>query len=328
LIERRVWALLALSLLSACAVEVIDPTDPAALIPDRLPSIPLGEADRAAVRAVLGDPALASAYWRFDLFRADTEQTSVPVALTPWPVPFAHLTDALYRYTLVVYEPEGRARAGASGIFRRPAKWRNVSPIKSDFPALHLRAGDLMFFLDPEGARRENLLVAPPARDNFLRDARASAACTVVLGCGEGGCGDVLSVDAGPDRRLPLRTANRYWLELDGQRESWLQGVEPPAPGAATPWLEALVPVRLPPGEHRLRLSARHLGGRHDVPFSCRAGEVSYLVVDARESGSGFGRALVDWRVERHDALPERFALRPLVLLDDGQWTVDADRSD
>jgi hypothetical protein len=276
---------------------------------------------------VLGTPQLSSAYWGFDLFRASTEQAEVVMAVTPLPVPFACIKDQLERYTLVAYDANGRASAVATGIFRRPASWRNVSPIRFDYPSLHLRAGELMFFVDPEGAREVNLLVAPPGRDAFLQHARSSNDCTVVLGCGDRGCGDQVSVDAGPVRRLPVRTAHAYWFR-EGERDSWLQGVEPHGSDARMPWLEAIVAVKLATGERALEFSAKHLGGSTALQFACRPGEVTYMVISASGNESFWRPALVDWQVNRSDTMPESFARRPLVLMDDGQWYVDANPSE
>ena len=173
---RCVLLVLALSLLTGCAASYKSHWDPKTSIPDHSPEIAVGVMDRAAVRSVLGSPLLSSAYWGFDLFRADTEQTEVVFAVTPFPVPFARLKDRLQRYTLVAYDADGRPSMVATGLFRKPAKWRNVSPIQSDFPSLHLRAGELMFFVDPEGARDVNLLVSPQGRDIFLRHAHRQTA--------------------------------------------------------------------------------------------------------------------------------------------------------
>jgi hypothetical protein len=171
-------------------------------------------------------------------------------------------------------------------------------------------------------ARDVNLLAAPRLRDAFLGEARASGGCTAVLGCGERGCGDQISTDGGPPRRLPMRTAHGYWLKAE-DRAAWLEGADPHTGGAEMPWLEALVALRLAPGEHRLELSARHLGGSSALAFACRAGEVAYLVVDAASDQNFWRPALVDWRIERSAAMPARFARRPLVLMDDGQWYVE-----
>jgi hypothetical protein len=314
---------LGLSMLTGCALSYKSPSDPMTLIPDRSSEVTIGQMDRAAVRGVLGAPRLSSAYWGFDLFRVDTEQTEVVFAVTPWPIPFARFTDQLQRYTLVAYDKNNLASAVATGLFRRPTTWRKVSPIQSDFPSLHLRAGDLMFFVDPERTREVNLLVSPRGRDTFLQRARSLKGCTAVLGCADQGCGDRLSVDALPASRLPARIAHVYWLKAGSKRDFWLQGVEPPSSDARKPWLEALVALKLTPGEHVLEFSAGHLEGKTSFKFPCRPGEVTYLVVSASSKEGFWKSTLLDWRIDRSNTMPECFARRPLVLLDDGQWYVD-----
>ena len=327
MITRCAVLVLTLWLVSGCAVDVVSPKDPIIFIPDRSTEITVGQMGRAAVRSVLGTPQISSTYWGFDLFRADTEQTNVVVAVTPLPIPFAREKDQLRRYTLVAYDAKGRASAVAAGIFRKPTAWRNISPIEFDFPSLHLRAADLMFFVDPEGAREVNMLVAPPGRDTFLQRVRVSTGCTVVLGCGDRGCGDQLAVDAAPERRLPVRNAHAYWFRGD-ERASWLQGIEPHSSDTRMPWLELLVAVKLGAGEHVLVFSAKHLGGKNSLKFACRPGDVTYLVINASDNGSFIKRTLVDWQIDRTDTMPARFARRPLVLLDDGQWYVDTEPSE
>lgn len=321
-----VMLMLGLSLLAGCAVSRLSPDDPQAAIPDRTPEILIGRMGRADVCNVLGVPRFSSPYWGFDLFRADTEQTEVMYAVTPWPIPFARIKDRLQRYTLVAYDTNGRVSAVDTGLFRRPAAWRNVSPISFDFPSLHLRAGDIMFLVDPEGAREVNLLVSPRRRDAFLQNARHSKECTAVLGCGGTGCSDQVSVDAGPVRRLPVRTAHSYWFK-DDKRDSWLDGVEAHGSDASMPWLEALVAINLAAGEHSLAFSAKHLGGSSSLKVVCRPGEVTYVVISASSNKSFWNPALVAWQVNQSDAMPKSFARRPLVLLDDGQWYVDTSLS-
>ena len=323
MLYRYVIMLLGLSFLTCCAVPYRSPEDPKAFIPDRSSEVKVGQMDRDAVRNVLGAPQLSNTYWGFDLFRADTEESEVMFAVTPCPIPFARITDLLQRYTLVAYDANGHASAVATGLFRRPASWRNVSPIQQDFPALHLRAGELMFFVDPEGAREINLFVSPRGRDVFLQHARSSSDCTVVLGCGDRGCADQVSVDSNPARRLPVRSANVYWLKKD-ERVSWLQGVEPHSSDVRTPWLEVIVALNLASGEHAIEFSAKHFDGKTAMNFVCRPGEVTYFAIWASSNESFWKPALVDWHIDRSDIMPERFARRPLVILDDGQWYIDA----
>jgi hypothetical protein len=324
IIKRCGVLVLTVSLVTGCAMHLVSPKDPRTFIPDRSAEVIVGQMERAAVRSILGAPQLTSTYWGFDLFCADTEQTDVVFAVTPWPIPFARVKDQLQRYTLVTYDAKGRTSAVATGIFRRPTPWRIASPIEFDYPSLHLRTGELMFFIDPEGAREVHMLAAPPIRDIYLKRAQASTDCMVVLGCGDRGCGNQLSVDAGPPRWLPVRNAHAYWFK-QGEMDSWLQGSEPSGSGAPTPWLETLVAFKLSTGEHVFEFSAKHLGGTHSLRFACHSGEVTYLVVSASDNGRFMNRALVDWQINRTDTMPERFSRRPLVLLDDGQWYVDAE---
>jgi hypothetical protein len=60
----------------------------------------------------------------------------------------------------------------------------------------------------------------------------------------------------------------------------------------------------------------------------CRPGDVTYVVISATSNVSFWRSALVDWKVNRSDTMSDRFARRPLVLLHDGQWYVDATLSE
>lgn len=318
------WPALALTmaLMAGCATDVISPENPLPLIPDRSARIELGAMSRAEVRQTLGEPRFSSSYWRFDLFREQTEQSNVMVAVTPWPIPMAKLTDQLQRYTLVSYDAQDRASALATGVFRRPAPWRNVSPIRSDFRALHLRADNLLFFADPEGARLENLLVAPAVRDAYLRRARTLPTCTLVLGAGERGAGDRLSIDGAPVRRLPLRSANIWWLGRGSGSDGWLRDLDHPANAGVEQWLPVLVAVVLPAGQHSFTVSAGFLSGESEFQFSCAQATVTYLEISAATGMAG-GKPPTPWRFQAMDAMPERFLHRPLVVLDDGKWLLD-----
>lgn len=327
MISWHVGLALALLSMSGCAVSHLSPNDPIGLIPDRSSQIAVGQTDHTGVRGVLGTPQLSSAYWGFDLFRTETEQTETMYAVTPWPIPFARITDRLQRYTLVDYDEGGRASAVASGLFRKPAAWRNVSPITHDFPSLHLRAGEVMFFVDPEGARDVNLLASPRRRDTFLQHARSSSRCTVVLGCGNQGCPDQVSVDDAPIQRLPLRTAHGYWLN-EAERDAWLQNINPHGDDPRMPWLEAVVALRLASGSHTLEFSAKHLGGKGSFNLACHPGEVSYVAVGAVSNTSIWSPTLGDWRFEQTEAMPPLFTHRPLVLMDDGRWYIDPEANE
>jgi hypothetical protein len=337
---RRLACAVLLTLLAACAAEIATSDKPEADIPDRSGTIVPGQTNRADLHASLGKPHISSAAFSFDVFRSGTTQGNVIVAITPIPVPFAYISDDLHRYTLVTYDTQGRANAVASGIARRPAEWRNASPVRNDFRAVHLRAGDILFFVDPEGARQENLLAAPPARDAWLRQrAGQPGRCTIVIGCGPRGCPDQIAVDNAPPRRLPLRTALAFWFQ-PGEPDAWRQGLETPRglgiqhdpkpqqalgtlPGPS--WQEALVALDLPAGEHNLAFSARHLDGAATIRQSCTSGEIAWLTVDAAANTGFWRQSLEDWRTDRTAAMPASLARRPLVLMDDAAWYVPPD---
>jgi hypothetical protein len=257
---------------------------------------------------------LSSAYWGFDLFRAVKKQRELVWLWAPLspPVPTELVTTDRERYTLVAYDAEDRVSAVASGLFR----------------PLHLRAGDLMFYIDPDGAPEANLLVAPARRDAYLRDARGSSGCTVVFGLGgradERAAELRVSVGGGPDRRLPLVVAAARWQQLD-ERERWLGGVEPGPTDPGSPLLQTLVALRLAAGEHVLALSVHPYKGGTSFQLACTPGEVVYLAIEiSKREGRSFDE-LVDWHIARSATLDPRFARRAFVVLADGQWYVEAE---
>ena len=324
----RCFAVLALPawLVAGCSIDFVSPGDPKIFLPDRSTEVAIGQMDRRAVRSVLGAPLVSSAYWGFDLFRTDADQTvvSFPVVLVPSPIPVM-LEDRLQRYTLVAYGTNGSASAAATGLYRVK---HYFGPIEHDFPRLYLRAGELMFFIDPAWSQEPNLLVAPAGRDAFLQYARSSHDCMAVLGCGSRGCGDQLAIDAGAVRRLPTRNPFAFsFSRTEAAPDAWLSGVKSLAEDTQAPWLETLVAVKLSAGEHVLHFSAKSFVGKHAMKFTCVPGEVTYLVVNATVTGGLTAQALVEWQIDRRGALPERFARRPLVLMDDGQWHVDPEPS-
>lgn len=328
-ISTQLPALWMLSWLMGCG-GYVPLSAPTAGNPDRSASIRLGEMERAEVRALLGQPVVSSGNWGFDLFRSENAQRAVAVATL---IPVGLVKDMLNRYTLVTYDPAGRAEALASGLFRRPTRLRQGDPISSDARSLHLRVGELLFFAHAVGSRRENLLATPKARDAFLKRAGFSTESTIVIGAGDRAAADEVSIDGAPRRPVPMRSEQYDIFFSEGEREAWLQGIEAPVSHwhLSEPWaqgakeLDAVVVLRLPAGEHTLQFSGRRYRGNHTVSVSCRPGQVAYLVVDPEEGRGGLRRPLVDWRTQLTETMPDRFSQRPLVLMMDGEWYVDAD---
>lgn len=312
-------AAVVLILQAGCAVEYVSPENPYNDIPDRSSEINTERVTRGDVRAALGEPILSSRYWRFDLFRATTEQSNVPIALTPWPIPIARITDKLHRYTLISFDPGGGVTEVSTGLFREAPDWR--LGIKHDHPSLFLRSADIMFFVDQLQARNVNLLVAFEGRNKFLRQVQKSKNCTVVIGCGTGGCGDQLSVDGEKQFKLPLRIPI---AQRDGYR-SWLREAATPITEQRLAWLEALLTLQLTPGERTLNFSARSLKGQHAATFSCHPGELFYLMISVKAKKGSLTDALEEWLITRTETIPEQFTGRPLILMFDGRWYADAE---
>jgi len=314
-------------LLSACAGSYRSPGDPDELVPDRSGEITLGQAQRAAVRQSLGEPLFASRYWQFDLFRASAEQTEVAFALTPWPVPFARFKDQLLRYTLVTYDADGLADDVVSGLFRKPAEWRSASPIESDYMDLHLRAGDLLLLVDWGLPRKLRLMAMQEGRDRYLASLRRAGECTLVLGCGEAACGDRVSIDGADPVDLPLRMNPGGWAGDDGTDE-WPPGSGTSAGDGKGPWLEVLMPLTLPDGEHSLGFSARFLDGDIDVPLDCDAGQLLFGEINAQAEDGTWRQKLVEWRIDFSKDMPAAFRPRPLVLTEDESWLLPPEPGD
>ncbi|QSX32643.1 hypothetical protein JYB87_12890 [Shewanella avicenniae] len=319
--KKRFIVFLGTMLLIGCAADSVSPLNPSKFIPDKSTGIFVGKMDEEAVHKVLGTPHLANAYWGFELFIAEIEQTDVLYAVTPWPVPIAHLTDKLQRYTLVTYDSHHKVSDIATGIFRRPASWRKVSPIQHNFMALHLRAAELMFFVDPEGDRQVNLLATPHRRDSYLSAASEERSCLVVFGCGNDGCPDQVSVDAKPVSKLPLRQSLAYWFQ-EGERDRWLKDIEPTDETTKKPWVESLIAIQLTEGEHQFNLSSKYLGGQEVVSLNCPQVGTIFVTIHASSSESFWRPELINWRFDITNTLPEHFKRRPLLIMDDGQWYV------
>jgi hypothetical protein len=306
-----VHALLAL-LLGGCGASLQQPDRAAeTLLPARADVLVAGVSDRAAVTQALGAPLLSHPAWRMALYRDATTQGATQFALTPWPVPFAHITDLLERLTLVVFDTAGRVEAFDSGIIRRPPDWRSASPIRFDHPWLTLRAGDLVFSFASNVGRTDTLLAGPASRDAWVEAARASERCTLLLTCGTGGCGERIAIDGGEERSLPLRLLP--YEDLVPER---------PRNPTQVPWIDTFAPVGLPPGAHEITFSSAALDGRHSARVECPAGAVLFVTQSATLTRGG--REFAAWTVEFAPALPPTQAGRPLALFHEGRWLVDA----
>ena len=118
----------------------------------RTVSVRIGESSRADVQAALGEPWLLSTFWRFDVFRAEDEQTEVDFLVAIWPVPIGVFTMKVGGYVLVAYDPAGRVAQVASGSASRG------SLVRED---LMLRTDDLTLANEPIDERGLQLFADP-----------------------------------------------------------------------------------------------------------------------------------------------------------------------
>lgn len=267
-----------------------------ASIPDKSSKILVGKASREAVHGELGKPLYSSSYWGFDLFRDEASQSQTVYAITPWPIPFAHLTDDLRRYTLITYDASNHVGSLKSDIFRKVPNWRSVSPIQNDYLSLRISGDGVTLLLD-RGVSGENLLVAGVSRDAYFKRLGTSPTCTMVVGAGSRGLGIKLSVDGGKGLLLPTRIPE-------------YQGVE------------TLVAIKLAAGDHDLVFSSKYIDGNTIQKLACQPGDVKYLQVDI--TGTVKDKTIA-WQVDQWDAMPSGFLDRPLVLVYDGEWQVEVE---
>jgi hypothetical protein len=294
-------------------------------LPDRSGTIVSSRLNSEMVRNTLGNPLIASHYWGVEVFREESSQIEIPTAII---IPFARFKDYIYRYTLVSYNENQIAKSTASGIHRRPSRFRMVQPIEYNNLTLYLQTGDFKFVIEWED-RYETLLVSPARRDAYLEQARFSSQCIAVIGCGMGECSEKLRVDEGPTLPLPYRLrvqnfdANALTLLRQGKKEEYEQAYP-------TETYDTVAALSLAPGNHTLKTWGGHwhrgelaglLSGEQSITFSCRAGQILYVVIDVSvKEYSWWGAKDIDWKIDLQNEMPEFFSDSPLVLYRGEQW--------
>lgn len=299
-------------------------------LPDRSGQVLSERMSRESVHKTLGDPHIASRYWGFELFRQADQQTEIPMALF---IPIGMLKDDIYRYTLVSYDQNRIAESAASGIHRRPSAFRIASPIEYNYLTSRLQAPDLVFINEWED-RQETVLASAARRDLYLKQDRRSSQATVVIGCGARGCSDRLSIDEQPPLPLPCRLKvknfdeNALILLRQGRQEEY-EKMYP------TVQYDTVAAIHLAPGNHTLKAwggrwqhgtFAGLFFGKHSIEFSCRAGQILYIVIDVwAQDYNAWGAKNVQWKIDLYNDMPEIFMDRHLVLYRGGQWLADSE---
>jgi len=279
---RRGLGLAPLVALAACAGVPVHRTDVDKKLPDQVAPIAVGQSDRPQVRALLGEPQLASNYWRFDLFRSSGRNVGLGVLYI---VPFS-MTQDVDALALVTYDSNGKVLALDKGVDRAIPGWGEHEP------PLMLKAGDAIVV--SQVGRTTSLSVSANQRDAYLSEVRPRDRCTLVLGCdAERQCPSTLTVDG--KAQPPLATT-------PASAPSRAEAPQPP-PYTLRAWL---TPLTLAPGDHQLEARA----GQEviaETKIHCSAGELLY--------------ALIDSPIQVSSGMPPAFGQQPTLIYRDG-WLV------
>jgi hypothetical protein len=273
--------------LAACAAAPLHHTDVDKKLPDKVAPIAVGQTDRPQVRTMLGEPQIASNYWRFDLFRASGTNAALGLLYI---VPFT-MTQDVDALAFVTYDPNGTVVALDKGVNNAIPAWGGHDP------PLVLNAGDAIVV--HEVGRSTSLYVSPGQRDAYLNDMRPRDQCTVVLGCDvEHHCPTRLSVD-GKVEPLP---ATAPALARSYAESSYADRHRPP-PYPVRSWL---TPLTLAPGDHRIETNEGQKVASA-MKIQCSAGDLLYALIDSPIQVSG--------------EMPAVFGKLPMLVYRDG-WFV------
>jgi outer membrane protein assembly factor BamE (lipoprotein component of BamABCDE complex) len=279
-----------LALLAGCVTDVPlgEPGVREQEVLDQAAQLRVAVATREQVRAALGAPLLADAGGRAEVFRVSGKQHQMALFFVPYPVPMPLPGEKQEGYTLVAYDEAGVLAAVDAGLATAAVFGRTRS--------LVLRAGDYQFV----HSQADRLLVTA---ERYLRDETGTTDatdCTVLVGCeqtcddtGVGGladescgvCWTYLQVDHGPVQQLPLLDWVMWPLgESDTETRAGRELTCGEVGGSVLQdhcsiLQHQLVPLRLAPGVHTLRVTSRPLDGEAAGEFSCVAGEVVFATL-------------------------------------------------
>jgi len=131
----------------------------------------IGETERGQVRQQLGEPLLASEYWRFDAFRFHGWNKGL-LFLIYVPIP---LWEKAEGFALVAYQEDGRVADYSWGHRAEKGAWIVPAPSETVVELGDLRlwtSGDQLY-----------LAANPKLRDAYLSRSVPDGSCRVVLGC-------------------------------------------------------------------------------------------------------------------------------------------------
>lgn len=264
----------------------------------RTVTLHVGDA-REDVRAVLGQPWLQSAFWRFDAYRAVAEQKELGfiVLFTP-PIPIGVMRSEVGGFVLVAYDDAGRVTALGAGQAGRGA---------GVFDSVMLRAGDLYLGIEPQYLHGPQLFADGARIDAYLERRRRAPACTLILACQKS-----TVAEKWPDEGCPNRVAVDGRIVADPSPYVGDCAAGTTCPAAAVrrglyARLPVLVPVTLAPGEHHIEMSSSVFKGSSRASFACAAGDVRYGVLRGRVTWNWWGprTSTLDATVTLTDRAPQ-----------------------
>jgi len=306
---------LAAAMLGACAGGVpLRESQIEASLPARTASIVPGQTDRAAVRQLLGEPWLASEYWRFDLFRMTGQDMEALVIFAPVPVPVGVFSDDVRGYVLVNYKANGTVGAFDRGVtYGENLSWRR--PLQGDDSIL-LMAGEDRFAVET-GAHTPSVFISAQRRDEYLSTLQPGDQCSALVGCLQDNCSNALVLDGGEARPLPgalLRIRRPDAGGIEVLTQTWL------------------APLTLQPGQHRMEIPPNpHTTLEASTEFSCAAGELVYAAIEIESSDKS--QAWRHWKTQVHGSInvsaqmPKEFREQPMLIWRDDRWLVPAEPS-
>lgn len=254
--------------------------------PERVAALVIGETTRMQAREALGEPLIASEYWRFDAFRMKDANVGVVVFPPYVPIPAWTTEEA---YALVCYAEDDRV-ADAAWTSRASGVWsigrgENIA-VGSSSVRLYGTGSTLL------------LAASPERRDAFWHDHPPRDRCRIAIGMA------VYSYDA--------------MIRIDGHSDTAF-------PSRVTPLSSGLVAIELEPGRHRIEATGTDAKFSASTEFECDAGDQRYVVLDVvhKDASTGYGHWRdLDARLEISSELPEVLRDQRLLIWANRQWLV------
>lgn len=266
-------------------------------VPRKETALVIGETERIQVREVLGEPMIASDFWRFDVFRLSDDHYGLGLFFIYLPVP---LWEKIEAYILVSYDENGRVADYGSGHRARGP----ISAIEEgESDEVMFNVGDLQLWTSDD-----ELYIAADSkrRDEYLDGMVAEGTCRLLVDCKS--CDIPIRVNVSV--RLPMsdsETLRRATpLESRDMRPS------------------SISVVKLDAGSYRVDFEPL-ADGRPLLAsgqFDCISGATHYALLQVGDTGERVAS------VEITSEKPLDRQVQPILIYKNGRWLVDAEPVD